>query len=64
MDTEKKNRLIDELDDETKHALMRLYLERRALHEFSKMVAEGLEEGQVVIPIRRNPKAPDEGDRR
>jgi hypothetical protein len=59
MNTEKKKRLIDQLNNETKQALMRLYIERRALHEFSKMVEARLEEGKMVIPIRHDSKAPD-----
>ena len=62
MDTQKKQkrRLIEQLDNETRQTLMRLYLERRALHEFSKLVEAGLEEDQILIPNRCDRRPPDD----
>lgn len=49
----KTKSILDELDEEFKRTLMRLYIERQPLHEFTTLLAEALDRGQIVIPMRR-----------
>ena len=56
--------ILDELDEDFKQVLLRLYIERQPLHEFTKLLSEALDQDQIVIVPMRRERRPEDHDQR
>jgi hypothetical protein len=55
---------LDQCDEDFKQVLLRLYIERQPLHEFTKLLSEALENDQIVIVPMRRERRPEGHDQR
>jgi len=53
---------LDQFDDDFKRVLLRLYIERQPLHEFTKLLSEALDEDKIVVVPMRCEKRPNDHD--
>lgn len=54
---------LDQCDEEFKKVLLRLYIERQPLEQFTRLLEEALDEDKIVIVPMRREKRPNDHDR-